>query len=106
MRSTNLAFDLDYMYDMDDQLFNLLTDDYVFKCDNYAVAYNLLRILDRMNMCEHSNMVDDCFWPYSWVIFITCRPRDIERIRCVAKRLPSSVPANIRIYNSEDEEIW
>ena len=106
MRSTKLAFQPDYLYDMDDQLFDLLTDDYIFKCDNYAVGYQLMRILDRMNMCEHSSMIDDCWWPYSWIIFFTCRPEDVERIACVARRIPSSIPANIKIFNSDEEEIY
>lgn len=106
MRSTNLAFQPDYLYDRDDYLFNLLTDDYVFKCDNYAVAYQLMHFLDRLNMCEHSNMVDDCFWPYSYLIFITCRPRDIKRIKFIANRIPSSIPANVKIFNSDEEEIF
>lgn len=106
MRSTNLAFELDYLYGQQhDKLFNLLTDDYVFKCDNYAVAYNLIRLLDNFHMCEHSNIVDDCWWPYSWVIFITCLPQDIERIYYISKNLPSTIDANIQIYNSDEEEI-
>lgn len=105
MRSSNLTFDMNYLYDMDDQLFNLLTNDYEFKCDNYAVAYQLLEFLDRLRMCEHSNIEEDCFWPYSRIIFITCRPQDIGRIKCVAKRLPSSIPANIRIYDENEEEV-
>ena len=41
----DLSFPPDYLYGdyllgFDDQLFKLLTDDYEFKCDNYAVAYN------------------------------------------------------------------
>lgn len=102
MRSTNLAFDHDYLYDYDDEMFRLLTDDYMFKCDNYAVAYNLLHILDQFKMCEHSEIRDDCFYIYSWIIFITCRPQDIERIRWVAKCLPSSFDPNIQIYKYDD----
>ena len=105
MRSTDkLAFELDYLYDKRrDKLFDLLTDDYLFKCDNYAVAYNLLQILDKFEMCEHSNVVDDCFWIYSWFVFITCRPEDVDRIKCIAKRIPSSIPANIKILHIDNE---
>ena len=103
MRSTNLAFELDYLYDMDDQLFNKLTNDYVLKVDNYSVGYMLLPILDKIRMCEHSQLVDDCWFPYSWSIFITCMPKDIDRIRCIANRIPSSIPANIRIYDGDEE---
>ena len=105
MRSTNLAFETDYLYgrELDDN-FNLLTEDYIFKCDNYSVGYNLIQIIDHMEMCEHSNIVDDCFWPYSWIIFITCRPKDILRIKHIAERLPSSIPSNIKIISEEGEE--
>lgn len=104
MRSTNLAFDYDYLIDREnDRLFHKLTKDYQFVCDNYAVGYQLLSILDRIQMCEHSPLTDDCFWPYSWIIFITCMPKDIERIKYIAKRIPSSIPANIRIYEDEVE---
>lgn len=103
MRSINLAFDLDYLYNRQyDELFNKLTNDYLFKCDNYVVAYQLLRILDKMEFCEHSDMTDDCFYPYSWLIFITCRPEDIGKIKCIANRIPSSINANIKIYGEED----
>lgn len=106
MRSTNLAFELDYLYDKRrDKLFDLLTNDYVFKCDDYMVAYNLLRILDNFKMCEHSSIVDDCWWPSSWVIFITCMPMDIGRIKCVAECIPSTIKANVKIYNEDEEEI-
>ena len=105
MRSTNLAFDFDYLLDREnDRLFHQLTNDYMLVCDNYAVAYQLLPILDRIQFCEHSGITDDCFYLYSWLIFITCMPRDIERIKYIAKRIPSSIDANIRIYG-EDLEV-
>ena len=106
MRSTNLAFDLDYLIDRrEDRLFQMLTNDYEFRCDNYSVAYQLLPILDKFRLCEHSNMVDDCFWPYSWIIFITCRPEDIGKIKYIANRIPSSINANIRILDENEEEV-
>ena len=106
MRSTNLAFDFDYLQDMEnDRLFHSLTSDYMFVCDNYAVAYQLMPILDKISMCEHSGLTDDCFYPYSWIMFITCRPEDIDRIKFIAKRIPSSIDANIHIYNDEEGEI-
>lgn len=105
MRSTNLAFDFDYLKDREyDRLFHQLTDDYMLVCDNYAVAYKLLPILDKIQFCEHSGITDDCFYIYSWLIFITCMPRDIERIKCIANRIPSSIKANVRIYG-EDLEV-
>ena len=103
MRSTSLAFDYDYLLGKeDDSLFHQLTDDYMLVCDNYAVAYQLLPILDRIHFCEHSGVTDDCFYLYSWLIFITCMPRDIERIKYIAKRIPSSIDANVRIYGEFD----
>lgn len=103
MRSTNLVFDPDYLYEKRyNKLFNEITCDYLFKCDNYSVAYQLLLILDKVRFCEHSEMTDDCFYPYSWLIFITCRPEDIGRIKCIANRIPSSINANIKIYVEED----
>ena len=104
MRSTNLAFEYDYLYNREfDELFHRITDDYMFVCDNYAVAYQLLSILDKIQFCEHSGITDDCFYIYSWLIFITCRPEDIQRIKCIANRIPSSFNANIRIYNENLE---
>lgn len=105
MQSTDLTFPLDYLYDYDDYFFNLLTNDYEFKCDNYAVAYHFLQFLDKLKMCEHSQMTDDCFYPYSWVIFFSCRPQDALRMKYVAKRIPSYIDANVRIYNENEEEI-
>ena len=105
MRYTNLSFPPDYLYGKEDELFRMLTNDYMFKCDNYAVAYKLLQLLDKIEMCEHSDMTDDVFYPYSFIIFITCRPKDIERIKCVAKKIPSSIPANIKIYDEDEIEI-
>lgn len=112
MRSTNLAFPPDYLYSMvDNKLFDSLTDDYIFKCDNYAVAYNLIPFLNKIDMCEHSDIVDDCWWPYSYIIFFTCLPKDVQRILCMANRIPSSIKANCRVYytdedTGEDIEIW
>ena len=51
MRST--SFSMDYIRTMDmgrDRLFRKLTNDYMLKCDNYAVAYMLLPILDRLHL--------------------------------------------------------
>lgn len=107
MRSTNLAFDLDYMYPLQkkEYLYDLLTEDYVFKCDNYAVAYMFCQILDKLDMCEHSEITEDCFWPYSKIVFFTCRPEDVKRMKCVALRIPSSIKANVKIYNELEEEV-
>ena len=105
MRSTKLAFDFDYLLDREnDHLFHQLTDDYMLVCDNYAVAYQLLPILDQFRFCEHSGITDDCFYIYSWIIFITCMPRDIERIKFIANRIPSSINANIRIFSESLED--
>ena len=106
MRSTsNLAFDLEYL-DNDTRMFNLLTSDYMFKCDNYAVAYTLREVfLKRFHMCEYSEITEDCFFPYSKVIFITCRPRDIYRIKYIARHIPSSIKANVKIYDEEEVEV-
>lgn len=105
MRSTNLAFDYDYLIGREeDELFHRLTNDYMLVCDNYSVVYQLLPILDKIQYCEHSGITDDCFYIYSWLVFITCRPEDIDRIKCIAKRIPSSINANIRVYD-EDLEI-
>ena len=104
MRSTNLAFDFDYLQDREhDRLFHRLTDDYMLVCDNYAVAYKLLPILDKVQLCERSDITDDYYWPYSSVIFFTCRPEDAERIKCVAKRIPSYINANIHVYQYDIE---
>lgn len=91
------------LYDMDDYLVKILTDDYVFKCDNYSVAYQLLYFLDKFDMCEHSQVMDEYIWPYSWIIFITCKPRDVLRIKCVANRIKSSIPANIKILKTDED---
>lgn len=107
------SFSTDYLDTMDreqERLFRLLTNDYMLKCDNYAVAYKLLPILDRMPFCERSDITDDYFWPYSSIIFFTCRPDDAERIKCVAKRIPSYIKANVKVYQydadtGEDIEI-
>ena len=101
----DLSFPPDYLYGYDDSMFKLLTNDYEFKCDNYAVAYNFMKFLDKLDMCEHSDMCDDYFFPYSWVIFFSCRPQDALRMKYVAKSLPSSIPANIKIINDKEEEI-
>lgn len=111
MRST--SFSMDYIRTMDmgrDKLFRKLTNDYMLKCDNYAVAYMLLPILDRLQLCERSDITDDYYFPYSSIIFFTCRPDDAERVKCVAKRIPSSIKANIKLYKydadtGEDVEV-
>ena len=105
MLSSDLSFPPDYLYGYDDAMFKMMTEDYEFKCNNYAVAYNFIKILDKLEMCEHSDMVDDCFWPYSWVVFFSCRPKDALRMKYVAKKLPSSFNADVRIYNDQEEEI-
>ena len=111
MRYINdLVFDYDYIEckkfntpEDEMRLFNLLTSDYLFKCDNYAVAYNFIRFLDKLKMCEHSDITEDYFWPYSRVVFFTCLPKDAERMKYVAKRIPSSIKANVRIYTYDDQ---
>lgn len=105
MRYTNLSFPPDYLYGKEDELFRSITKDYMFKCDNYSVAYNLIRFLDNMELCEHSDMTDDVFYPYSFIIFITCRPKDVDRIKCIAKCIPSSIKANVKIYDENEEEV-
>ena len=106
MQSVDLSFPNAYLYGKEDQLFDLLTKNYIFRCDNYAVAYQLMSVLDHIKFCEYSMPVDDCWWPYSWLIFFTCMPKDVERICCVAKRIPSSISANIKILNEEEEVIF
>lgn len=100
------SFNTDYLLFTDneqDRLFRLLTKDFMLKCDNYAVAYKLLPIIDRLQLCERSDITDDYFFPYSSVIFFTCRPDDAERIKCVAKRIPSSISTNIKLFMYDDE---
>lgn len=95
------SFSDDYIMTMDrerDRLFRLLTNDYMIKCDNYAVAYKLLPVLDRMNFCERSDITDDYYFPYSSIIFFTCLPNDAERIKYIAKRIPSSIKTNVELY--------
>ena len=88
-------------------MYNRLTSDYMFKCDNYAVAYNFTQFLDKLRMCERSDIEEDYCYPYSRIIFFTCLPRDAERMKYVANHIPSSIEANIRIcmYNDDGEEI-
>ena len=104
MQST--SFNDDYIMTMDrekDRLFRLLTNDYMIKCDNYSVAYKLLPVLDRMDFCERSDITDDYSFPYSSIIFFTCLPDDAERIKYVAKRIPSSIKANIQLYQYDSD---
>ena len=106
MRSTNLAFDLDYIWcnnKREDKMFNAITSDYMLKCDNYAVAYMFNQLLDKLRMCEHSDIVDDFCWPYSSIIFFTCRPQDVKRMKYVAKHIPSSIEANIKVFYMDDD---
>ena len=111
MRFTeNIIFDYDYLEykkhntpDEEMKLFNLLTSDYIFKCDNYAVAYKLIQFLDRLKMCEHSEITEDYYWPYSRVVFITCLPKDLQRMKWVARRIPSSIKANVRFYEYDED---
>ena len=115
MRSTKLAFDLDYlmskgMLDREERMFNAITCDYEFRCTNYAVAYTFSKFLEKLKWCESSAILDDCYSPfnvltnpYDWVIFFTCRPQDMLRMKYVAHRIPSSIKANIRILNEEEE---
>lgn len=108
MRSSNLAFDFEYLWSVnqrEDRTFNAITSDYTFKCDNYSVAYQFKQFLDNLKFCEHSGIVDDYWYPYSYIIFVTCRPQDIMRMKYVARRIPSSIPSNVRIYDEEDVEI-
>ena len=106
MRSTKqLAFDLDYMMtcDRDTRIFNLLTNDYMIKSDNYAVLYRLKRFLNNLKMCEFSDITDDCFYPYSSIIFFTCMPKDALKIKYIAKRIPSSINADIKVYRYDND---
>ena len=106
MRSTDLAFDFDYIVGRENKTFNALTSDYMFKCDNYSVAYTFKEyFLKRLKFCEYSDITEDCFFPYSKIIFITCRPQDMLRMKYVAHHIPSSIKANIHIYDEEDVEI-
>lgn len=106
----NLIFDYDYLEhkkfntpENEMKLFNMLTSDYMFKCDNYAVAYMFCYILDHLKMCEHSDITEDYYWPYSRVVFITCRPQDLQRMKWVARRIPSSIKANVRFYEYDED---
>ena len=100
------SFNTDYILFTDnqqDKLFRMLTKDFMLKCDNYAVAYKLLPIIDKVQLCERSDITDDYYFPYPSVIFFTCRPVDAERIKCIAKRIPSSIKANIKLFMYDDE---
>lgn len=105
MRSTNLAFDFDYLYGKQrDKMFDLLTDDYMFKCDNYVIAYTMREFfLKRFHMCEYSDITEDLYYPYSKIIFITCRPQDIFRIKYIARHLPSAIKANVRFFKYDED---
>lgn len=106
MRSSNLTFDLDYLWSAnqrEDRMFNAITSDYMFKCDNYAVAYKFKQFLNNLKNCEYGDIVDDCFFPFSSIIFFTCRPQDALRMKYVAKRIPSSFKADVKIYSIDDE---
>lgn len=84
-------------------MYNRLTSDYIFKCDNYAVAYIFMQFLDKLRMCERSDIEEDYCYPYSRIIFFTCLPRDAERMKYVANHIPSSIEANIKFYEFDDD---
>lgn len=89
------------------EFMNIITKSYEFRCSNYAVAYNFIQYLDRLRYCDYSGIIDDFISPPAseWIIFFTCLPKDAERLRKVANYIPSSIPANIRIIDENEEEI-
>ena len=98
------------MQSVDRDMFDAITKDYEFRTTNYAVAYQFLQFLNKLKLCEHTDIYDDYSFKgnsvYSdWVIFFTCMPKDMMRMGFIAKRIPSSYPADIKILN-QDEEVW
>ena len=89
----------------DDSIFGAITNMYEFKCSNYAVAYQFLQFLKRLPMIDNTDILDDYVWykgfPESrWVIFFQCRQKDEERMECLARRIPSSINADIEFVQN------
>ena len=89
----------------DDSMFSAITSIYEFKCSNYAVAYQFIQLLKRLEMADYTDIVDDYIlhhgFPESrWIIFFQCRPQDEERLEYVARRLPSSINADIEFIQN------
>lgn len=88
--------------------FNVITEDFEFRCSSYAVAYQFLQFLKQLHMCVHTEVLDDYKYdngyPVSdWVIFFTCLPRDAIRMKYVMRHIPSSIKANPIIKHEDDE---
>lgn len=93
----------------DDSMLSALTKMYEFRCSNYAVAYMFHQFLKKLTMADYTDIMDDYIlykgFPESrWVIFFQCRPQDEERLECVARRIPSSINADIEFTKQEEEK--
>lgn len=66
--------------------------DYVVECDDYAGIYLFMSYLKNLHGCDYSDAPQDWYRMKNgiiqshWIIFVSCIPRDMLRMRHVANR--------------------
>mgnify|MGYP006988828688 CR=1 FL=1 len=79
---------------------------YIVECDEFPGIYKFMQYLDKLRYCEYSDTAQDWFTFHNdiiqshWVIFVSCLPKDMDRLRYVANRMRYDISV---IDNSSDE---
>lgn len=75
-----------------DRFWSILKD-YTVVSDDYHDVYEFLPLLRHLVFYDSSDSPQEWF-TYKhdhlrarWIIFVTCRPQDMERLKCVARRM-------------------
>ena len=67
--------------------------DYIITSDEYQDTYNFMPLLRHLRYYDSSDSPQE-WYTYKennlqarWIIFVTCRPQDMDRLKCIAKRM-------------------
>lgn len=78
--------------------------DYTITADEYPDIYNFLPLLSHIRYCDCSDSptdwyaVKDGHVTNHWLIFVSCRPQDMDRLKYVARRMG----LDIRVFEEEN----
>lgn len=81
--------------------------DYMVTSDEYQDSYNFIPLLKHLYYYDSSDSPQEWFTYKNerikahWIIFVTCRPQDMDRLSCVARRMG----LNIEVREDEPDDM-
>ena len=82
-----------------------LCKDYMIVCDEYPGVYQFMSFLENLYACDYSESPQDWFSMKDgmiqshWIIFVSCLPKDMEKLKYIADR---SEKYDISIIEDDD----